>query len=65
MHICGIRNMQLFSGMYRTGPLDYRILKKCFSESQCVENGRYPINHETKRKITILNSRKIESSHFC
>ena len=25
MNICGIRNMQLFLGMYRTGPLDNRI----------------------------------------
>jgi len=63
MNICGIRNKQLFLGMHRTGPLENRI-KKCFPKSQCAENGRCHINQETKRKIAILNSRKMKAASF-
>ena len=65
MNIRGIRNMQLFLGMYITGPLENRTTKKkCFPKSQCAENGRCHINQETKRKIAILNSRKMKAASF-
>lgn len=51
--------MLLFSGIYRTGPLHYRI-KKNFPKSQCVDNGRCCINHNTKRKIPFGTEEKLK-----
>ena len=38
--------------------------KKCFPKYQYAENGRCHINQETKRKLTILNSRKTKAARF-
>ena len=51
MNIRGIRNMQLFLGMYITGPLENRTKKKCFPKSQCAENGRCLLIRKQKEKL--------------